>query len=136
MGAFGGGWAIASVATAVVAVGGMWLPWFRSGEAMRNSFAAFRAAQILGIEWITPVRIIWFLLPVLVLLAIGLLPAGYPAVTSSVLAAVGLFLALGGGLFLITAGLELGSAATTISGGCTMVFSTLALGRRWQERAG
>lgn len=124
-----------AVVAALAAVGGMWLPWFRSGEAMRNSFAAFRAAQILGIEWITPVRIIWFMLPVLVLLAVGLLPAGYPSVTSLLLAAVGLFLALGGALFLITAGLELGSAATTISGGCTMVFSAMALGSRGR-RAG
>ncbi len=108
----------------------MWLPWFRSGQSARNSFAAFRAAQILGIEWITPLRILWFLLPVLLLVALVCFVAGLPNVAASLLGVLGIILAIGAGLFWLSVGRETGSTAVTIAGLCTSVLAVSVVGTR------
>ncbi|MDA3039327.1 MAG: hypothetical protein O3C27_07310 [Actinomycetota bacterium] len=40
------------------------LPWMRTGEATRNSYELFRSAQRLGLDELTPFRVVWHLLPV------------------------------------------------------------------------
>jgi hypothetical protein len=127
---------IAAGMAASLAVAGMWLPWFRSGESARSSFAAFRAAQLLGIEWITPLRILWFLLPVVLLLALLSLAARYPITGLGLLIGLGLILALGGASFVFLIGPEIGSAAAAIAGACTIVLAVAALGPRRSRHAG
>ncbi len=41
-----------------------WLTWTLSGSAERNSYASLRSAQRLGIEELTPLRVVWFCVPV------------------------------------------------------------------------
>ena len=91
---------VATVVAAAISVGGMWLPWFRSGAADRNSFGFFRAAQLLGIEWVTPFRVAWFLLPVLLPLGVLLLLMGAHRSASALLVILGLVLAVTGVLSL------------------------------------
>jgi hypothetical protein len=114
---------------ATVAVVGMWLPWFRSGAAERNSFGFFRAAQTLGIEWVTPFRVVWFLVPVLLPLSVALLGFRARRAGLGVLAVIGLVLGGAGGLSLLSFGSAAGSAASTIAGTCCMVLGVVALRR-------
>ena len=55
--------AVVGVAAAMAA--SMWAPWLMAGTATRNSFAVFRALQAVGLDHLTPIRVFWFLLPVL-----------------------------------------------------------------------
>ena len=107
----------------VIAVGSMWLTWFTSGSANRNSFAMFRAAQILGIESITPFRIVWFVLPVLLLVAAALYLFGLWRTASATLAGLGAAFTVFGLVALTSIGTFAGSAAATVAGLCTIVFS-------------
>ncbi len=52
-----------------------WLTWTVSGSAERNSYASLRAAQRLGIEQLTPFRVVWFCVPVAALGLVVLLLA-------------------------------------------------------------
>ncbi len=54
-----------------------WLTWTRSGSADRNSYGSLRAAQRLGIEELTPFRVVWFCVPVVALTVVVLLLAGF-----------------------------------------------------------
>jgi hypothetical protein len=125
-----------AVASGTLAVGGMWLPWFRSGSAPRNSFGLFRAAQVLGIEWITPFRVAWFLLPVVLLVAVALI--GFRATRSGalLLAALGLILALAGILSVDAFGSAGGSAGSAGAGMCCMVLGAVGLRRNVATGAG
>lgn len=108
-------------------VGGMWLPWFHSGQAGRNSFAAFRAAQVLGIEWITPYRVAWFLLPVILAAAVAAWALGGRRLGAGVLLILGAVLTLAAGAAIWQLGAEAGSAATASAGLCTTVLSALVV---------
>jgi hypothetical protein len=119
-----------------MATGAMWLPWFRSGSAGRNSFAAFRAAQLLGIEWITPFRIFWFLLPVAFVAAGAVWLLSAHRLAPAMLLVVGLVLMASGGVATATVGVEAGSAAAASGGLCTTVLSALGLGRGSRSRRG
>lgn len=61
----------AAVASMSGALAG-WLTWTVSGSATRNSYASLRAAQRLGIEQLTPFRVVWFCVPVAVLAVVVL----------------------------------------------------------------
>lgn len=113
----------AAFIAAVIAVGSMWLTWFTSGSANRNSFAMFRAAQILGIESITPFRVLWFLLPVVLLAAAALHLFGLWRSASATLAVLGAAFTAFGLVALSAIGTHAGSAAATIAGLCTIVSS-------------
>lgn len=54
---------IAGLAAVVAALAG-WPTWTVSGSATRNSYASLRAAQALGIDQLTPFRVVWFCVPV------------------------------------------------------------------------
>lgn len=111
---------LTALAAAVGAIAG-WPTWTISGSATRNSYASLRAAQALGIDQLTPFRVVWFLVPVagagvLVLLvagaarsaaALGLLTAlvlilfGGGMLLTPVASGVGPWLALGSGVALV-----------------------------------
>lgn len=133
-GSGGGILTVAAAGSGLVAVGSMWLPWFWSGNASRNSFGFFRAAQVLGIEWVTPFRVGWFLLPVLLLVALALLGFGARRSGIAGLVVLGLVLAPAGGLSWVGMGPASGSAASTIAGSCCMVLAVLALRGGCQRR--
>ncbi len=120
---FPGPVAVAAALAGATAVGAMWGPWFRSGSADRNSFGVFRAAQALGIEWVTPFRLAWFLLPVLLPLAVALLVFGARRWSAAVLVLLGLVLAVMGGLSLAGFGLLWGGVAATVAGTCTTLLA-------------
>jgi hypothetical protein len=106
----------------------MWLPWFSSGSAGRNSFAAFRAAEILGIGWVTPFRVFWFLLPI-VLLASGLAwLLGFNRPAALGVTTIGAILSLSGVVALASLGLEVGSTAAVSAGLCTTLLGVLGRG--------
>ncbi len=126
----------AAVGAGAVAVGAMWLPWFRSGSAGRSSFDIFRAAQILGVEWATPFRVFWFLLPVVFLAAVvAWLFDGVGAATASLIF-LGLVLTGAGVLALALFGFQSGSLTTTAGGACTMVLATTGLRGRGGPQPG
>ncbi len=118
---------VAALAAAAVAVGAMWGPWFASGSATRNSFGFFRAAQVLGIEWITPFRIAWFLLPTVLAVAVAL--RLYGAGRSTAVALIGLGSVLGGAGLLSAAafGVFWGSLVAAAAGWCAVVAALAAL---------
>ncbi len=118
-----------SFVAAVVAVGAMWLPWFTSGSAGRNSFAMFRAAQLLGIESITPFRVLWFLLPVVLLAAAALFVFGLQRSASAALVVLGAALVAVGWVAFSAVGAHVGSAAATAGGLCTIVFAIPGLSK-------
>ena len=113
----------AAFVSGAVMVGAMWLPWFTSGSAGRNSFAMFRAAQILGIETITPFRVVWFLLPVLLLAVGALYVFGLTRAASVALALLGAIFVILGIVALSALGTHAGSAAATVAGLCTIVLA-------------
>lgn len=77
------------------------LDWTISGSARRNSYASLRAAQRLGLEQLTPFRIVWFLVPVAVLATAALLTARTDRAAGIVGLLAGLVLvAFGGGVLL------------------------------------
>lgn len=118
-----------SLVAGTLAVGAMWLPWFRSGSAERDSFGFFRAAQVLGIEWITPFRVAWFLLPIVLLVAAALIGFRAHRPGAALLAVLGLILAAAGGLSVDAFGTAGGSVASAGAGACCMVLGVVALRR-------
>lgn len=65
---------VAGVAALCGALAG-WPTWTLSGSATRNSYASLRAAQALGIEQLTPFRVVWFCVPVAAATVLMLLTA-------------------------------------------------------------
>jgi len=118
---------LAGLATGGIAVAAMWLPWFRSGSAGRNSFAAFRAAQLLGIDWITPLRVFWFLLPVFFLVATAAWLFRARRTSAVVLLFLSAFLGLAGGFAALVLGLQSGSVTTTVAAVGATVLAVLTL---------
>ena len=104
--------------------------WTQSGAVVRDSFQTFRAAQILGLDELTPLRVVWFVLPVLPMLVAALTLvdrrrwAGavlvFHALSVSVVAVVVLASGVAGGVG-ATLGLVTGIAATSL--GSWMVLS-------------
>ncbi len=102
-------------------------PWIRTGEATRNSYEALRSAQRLGLDQLTPFRVVWFLVPVVAVAAAmavaakltrtgGVLTlvvgtvvaaAGTSVLLVDVSAALGLYLAIAVGLLAAALGLLL-----------------------------
>lgn len=54
----------------LAAIGVAWLPWVRTGSRNRNSYEVFRSAQRLGLEELTPLRVLWFVVPVVAAAAV------------------------------------------------------------------
>lgn len=82
----------------MVGVVSAWLTWTVSGSATRNSYESLRAAQRLGIEQLTPFRVVWFLVPVAVLATVVLLAGGFRRAAGLVGTVAGLVLAAFGGV--------------------------------------
>jgi len=117
---------VAGLAAVVGALAG-WPTWTLSGSATRNSYASLRAAQAVGIDQLTPFRVVWFLVPVaaaamvLLLVAkatrsagvVGLLAAvvlvgfGGVVLRTPVASGMGPWMALGAGVVLAGASLGL-----------------------------
>ncbi|MEM9132459.1 MAG: hypothetical protein AAF962_11365 [Actinomycetota bacterium] len=126
-----------ALAVAALAVAAMWLPWFRSGEAAKNSFDAFRAAQILGIEWVSPFRVVWFLVPVVVLAAGCLLAFRRRGWAAAAVLVASVLLAAFGVLALVSIGVFPGSVVATVAGvgaaalaGCGVLVADVAYDSR------
>ncbi len=57
----------ALAACSLVSAGASLLGWTVSGSKVRNSYETFRSAQRLGLDQLTPFRVLWFLVPVICL---------------------------------------------------------------------
>lgn len=91
---------LSAIAAAVGAFAG-WPTWTISGSATRNSYASLRAAQVLGIEQLTPLRVVWFVTPVASAAVVLLLVAGAFRSASAVgLLTAAVLLSFGGGVLL------------------------------------
>lgn len=118
---------VGTVLVAAVAVIGMWGPWFASGSATRNSFGFFRAAQVLGIEWVTPFRVAWFLLPIVLFVALALVVFGARRSALGLLLGLGVILAVAGWLSVSAFEARLGSTVAAAAGTGTVVAAMTAL---------
>lgn len=67
----------AAVLSAALLGASLWLPWVRLGGGTRTSFGAFRSAQRLGLDDLAPLRVAWFLVPVLAFAVGGLAALGF-----------------------------------------------------------
>lgn len=79
-----------------------WPTWTVSGSATRNSYASLRAAQAIGIDQLTPFRVVWFLVPVAAAAVVLLLLAGAPRSAAIVGIVTAIVLLLFGGGVLLT----------------------------------
>jgi len=118
---------VGTVLVASVAVIGMWGPWFASGSATRNSFGFFRAAQVLGIEWVTPFRVAWFLLPIVLAAALALVVFGARRSGLGLLLGLGAILAGAGWLSVSAFEARTGSTVAAAAGTGTVVAAGAAL---------
>ena len=91
----------------LIGVAAAWLTWTVSGSAERNSYASLRAAQRLDLGPVAPFRVIWFLVPVAVVVLGFLLALGVSRAAGVVGAVIGLVLVSFG----------IGMLTTTYSGG-------------------
>jgi len=94
-----------SVVTGVAAVVGAfagWPTWTVSGSATRNSYASLRAAQAIGVEQLTPFRVVWFCVPVAVAALALLLVLRATRSAAFVGLAIAMVLAFFGGSVLMT----------------------------------
>ena len=86
-------WAAAvTLAGGLIGAGAAWLTWTVSGSVERNSYASLRAARLLDLEFLTPFRVVWFLIPVAVLVLAVLLLAGADRVAAAVGLGIGVVL--------------------------------------------
>lgn len=115
--------------SAAAAITSMWLPWLRSGATTRTSFEVFRAAQIFGFDQLTPLRVLWYVLPVLVICCFLLLSSGLVKTGAIGLLLAGLLYGLAGLLAARTAGVLVGSALGAVAGLLMVVQSGLSLKR-------
>jgi len=118
--------AIVGLAAFVGALAG-WPTWTVSGSATRNSYASLRAAQVIGVDQLTPFRVVWFCVPVAasaigllliaratrsaaalgLLMSIVLLGFGGVVLLTPVASGVGPWLACGSGVVLAAASIAL-----------------------------
>ncbi len=109
------------------------LEWVRSGSAGRNSYQMFRSAQRLGLDQLTPFRVIWFLLPVLCLGAVLMAGLARPLLTALFLAAASV-VSLGVGVAVLASGRAAGPGATLGAAagflGLTASLATMIAARR------
>lgn len=119
---------------AVVAVGGGgvgWLPWLRVGGGRRDSYGLFRAAQSFGFDELAPVRVVWYLVPVLAAACLLTLATRRRRVALVLLGTESLIL-LGVGLTVVRstpgAGIKLGVGpwASLLVGGLGLALTALA----------
>ncbi len=113
----------------------MQLEWVRLGSAGRNSYEMFRSAQRLGLDQLTPFRVVWFVLPVLCLgavLTVGLDRRG----TAAFFLGVASTISVGVGLAVVTsgAGAGLGAPLAVFAGGVGLVSVGVSVGAAVRER--
>ncbi len=83
-----------AVAIGLAAVGQ--LGWIRTGSATRNSYEMLRSAQRLGLDELTPLRVVWFLVPVVGLAALMLLASGHRRLGAAAVLAQSIVVGLAG----------------------------------------
>ncbi len=115
------------------------LEWIRSGSASRNSYEMFRSAQRLGLDQLTPFRVIWFLLPVLCLGSVLMVSLARERVGAVFLAAASL-ISLGAGIAVVRSGLGAGPGAplAVVSGvlGAVVAIAVVITARRSRRLLG
>ena len=98
-------WGLATaVAGAVLQLVVGQVPWMRTGAATRNSYELFRSAQRLGLDELTPFRVVWYLLPVATL-AFGLCLASKQRRRAGLVVALQSLVVIAGGIAVWAVGL-------------------------------
>jgi hypothetical protein len=116
--------AASSLALGMAGVGQ--LAWIRSGSARRNSYEMLRSAQRLGLHELTPLRVVWYLLPVASLVVILLVVLGRRRVAALVVTFEAVVVGLAGSIAW-TSGLAagLGAPVATALGGAGLLVGGL-----------
>ncbi len=83
------------------------LAWMRTGTADRNSYELFRSAQRLGLDELTPFRVVWYLLPAATL-AFGLCLASQQRRLAGLVIAVQSVVVVAAGIAVWVVGLGVG----------------------------
>lgn len=109
-------------------LGASLLGWVVSGAKVRNSYETFRSAQRLGLEDLTPYRVVWFLVPVLTLGIVLAVLGKRLRLGGALLFAQGLTVGAGG-FVVLTSSVPTGSGpwAAMVLGGVGLLVSLLAL---------
>ena len=105
------------------------LPWVTTGARSRNSYEVFRSAQALGVDELTPLRVAWFLVPVLALGVVGWIAVGRLRLAAGFLAVAALLVA-GVAVVVVAAGLAApGAWVALVVGVAALVASALLVPR-------
>lgn len=80
------------------------MPWMRTGAETRNSYELFRSAQRLGLDDLTPFRVVWYLLPVATL-SVGLCLASKRRRLAGLIVAAQSLVVIAGGIAVWAVGL-------------------------------
>lgn len=107
--------ALLSCAAMVVATQ---LSWVASGSASRNSYEMFRSAQRLGLDQLTPLRVVWFLLPVFCLGAVLMIALSHLRTAAA-------FVVLSSIIGLVVAGIVLASGRASGAGAALALAGSL-----------
>ena len=110
------------------------LGWIRVGSTTRNSYEMFRSAQRLGLDQLTPFRVVWYVVPV-VSLAIGIaIVAGRHRIAPGLLLAQSLAIGTAGVVVLrsgVTSAVGAGLAPVVAAVGIVVAGGLLFV--RWDE---
>lgn len=58
-------WRVLLAVGALLSAGAGWADWVQTGERRRSSYEMFRSLQVLGLDVLDPVRLVWWWVPVL-----------------------------------------------------------------------
>ncbi len=93
--------------------------WVVSGDRTRNSFEMLRSAQRLGLDQLTPVRVVWFVMPVLALASLALIIFGRPRPAALLLILVALVVG-GVGAVVLASDVEIGAGPMIACGAAVL----------------
>ena len=97
-------------------MGSLWTPWFRILGSRGSSFRVLDTANLIGLEDFEPLRIFWYLLPVLYISCLILLVLDKPRIAAAFQIVLSVpILAMAVGLLIVGVGAWGAGAATTLS---------------------
>ena len=97
-------------------MGSLWTPWFRILGSRGNSFRVLDTANLIGLEDFEPLRVFWYLLPVLYITCLILLVFDKPRIAAAFQIVLSVpILAMAVGLLVVGVGAWGAGAATTLS---------------------
>ncbi len=114
--------------TSLGCLGASLLGWVVSGAKTRDSYETFRSAQRLGLDDLTPYRVLWFLVPVFTVALVVALVANWVRLAGGLLLVQSLVVGVGGlVVWLSSVPTASGPWVAAIMGGIGLMVAALAL---------